>query len=38
MKNSVKWSEIKVHVKVEQINDLLFSCTIKSSNYYQIAI
>ena len=28
--NTMKWSELKVHVKVEQINDNLFSCTTKS--------
>ena len=32
MNNSVKWSEIKVHVKVEQsFFDDLFSCTNKSN-------
>ena len=32
MNNSVKSSEIQVHVKIEQINDYLFSCTTKSNN------
>ena len=30
--NKHKMSKIKVHVKVEQLNDYLFLCTSKSNN------
>ena len=37
MSNRMKWSEIQVHVKVEQTNDNLLSCTAKSIKQKHLA-